>query len=175
MRRGLWTGFIIAGIAVIAVSAFEFWGRLGQGDIAPDLRLPALDGTTKSLSEHQGNLVLLHFWATWCPPCRKEIHALDRMARTFAGKGLVVLSISEDQQNAREILTRFKQSYPFSFPVLLDERGEAADLYRVFSLPETILIDTQGMIIKRFDGPQEWDSIRLLKYVEALLPPEKKR
>ncbi len=129
----------------------------------PDLRLPTLDGGDWSLPDHRGKVVLLNYWASWCPPCREETPGLVRVADAFHGKGLEVAGIAIDDN--LEAVRRFSRQYRVSYPLLLprdDSAGSAIE-----SLPTTYLIDRQGRLAKVFVGAITESALR--EAVESLL------
>ena len=155
MRR-FWILIAIAGIAIVAMSAYQYLTRPSAGDPAPAFSLEALDGSTVSLADYRGRPVLLHFFATWCGVCMKELPALAKFAREAGSSGPAVVVISEDGEEGDALLRALfgKESPPF--PVLLDRVGGIADLYQSFGVPETFLIDPEGTIAWRKAGPIDW-------------------
>ena len=114
------------------------------GAVAPDIALQGLDGKPVTLKDLRGKGVVLNFWATWCPPCRAEMAALNQVQQDLADRGLVVLGVNqlEDSQTVQ----RFMQSQGLSFPIALDSFGNASQAYRVSALPSTYFIDRNGII-----------------------------
>lgn len=114
------------------------------GQLAPDFSLPALNGETVRLSDLKGQVVLVNLWATWCPPCKAEmpgIHAFYQ-AHHAAGFTALMANAQEDETTVRA----FVEAKGFTFPVLLDSRGELTKLYGVRGLPTTVIIDRNGQI-----------------------------
>lgn len=114
------------------------------GKLAPDFTLPTVDGQEISLYDIRGKVVLLNFWATWCPPCRAQQPHLIAAYNDFIDQGLVILAVNVRES---EVLVRshvIEKGIPF--PVLLDTEGEVANLYQVRGFPTTFLIDRQGVI-----------------------------
>ncbi len=120
------------------------------GYLAPDLTLRRLDGEELSLSDLRGQPVMLNFWATWCPPCRAEIPALEQVWRE-GGSDVMVIGVNVQENPA--VVEAFVIDYGMSYPVVLDPDGEAARLYRVRAFPTTYFIDGQGRIARVFSGP----------------------
>ncbi len=114
------------------------------GSIAPDLSLQGLDGQPISLKALRGKPVVLNFWATWCPPCRAEMAALNQVQRDLADQDVVVLGVN--QLEDAQTVSRFMQAEGLSFPIALDQAGVAAQSYRVGALPTTYFIDRNGII-----------------------------
>ncbi len=137
-----------------------------EGFLAPDFTLQDLKGQTYTLSDLQGKAVLLNFWATWCPPCRAEMPALDRVYAAYQAQGVVVLAVTAD--DTRSEAGAFAAEYGLSFPILVDSSAAAARAYRVTSLPTSFFIDPQGVIRKVIvGGPMSEAGIRA--NVEGLL------
>jgi len=166
---------LAAVVAIVVGAALGFvllQGKKGYGlkagDQAPPFRLPALTGQEVDLQSFSGRVVLLNFWATWCPPCVQEMPSLDRLHRALAPQGLVVLSVSADEDEAA--LLSFLKRVPVSFPVLRDPGGRvAASRYRTTGYPETFVIDGAGVIREVFVGPAEWDTPAALDHFRGLL------
>lgn len=116
------------------------------GFTAPDFSLKTPDGTTYTLSEMKGRAVLLNLWATWCPPCRAEMPAIERVYQEYKDRGLIVLALNMTHQDNPLQVAPFIASYHLSFPILLEETGEVARAYNLRSLPSSYFIDRNGVI-----------------------------
>jgi thiol-disulfide isomerase/thioredoxin len=127
-----------------AMDAFS--GGLSYGDVPPEFELAASDGTLHRLAEvvPGKKVVLLNFWATWCPPCRLEMPQLQTLHERYQDKGLQILAINveEDEKTVRDFLSQ----RTLSFPVLLDREGLVAARYRVEAFPTTVLLDAEGKV-----------------------------
>ncbi len=113
------------------------------GSPAPDFTLQTLDGETITLSDLRGQPVVINFWATWCPPCRAEIPALDAVYRAQGGD-VVILGV--DVQESPATVAAFAAEYDMSYPVPLDPDAEVARLYRVRAFPTTVFVDADGVV-----------------------------
>jgi cytochrome c biogenesis protein CcmG, thiol:disulfide interchange protein DsbE len=166
---------VVAAIVVGAAVGFVvLQGRKGfgpkAGDPAPPLRLPAVGGPEVDLRSFAGRVVLVNFWATWCPPCVEEMPSLEKLHRTLGPRGLVVLGVSADEDEAA--LLSFLKRVPVSFTVLRDPGGRvAASRYRATGYPETFVIDGAGVIREVFVGPAQWDTPAALDHFRGLLGP----
>jgi peroxiredoxin len=122
------------------------------GKVAPDFSLQSLDNQPVKLSSLKGSVVVVDFWATWCPPCRESLPNLNRMSNdaALAGRGLKVLAVNS-QEPADTVKTFVEQNH-YSFPVALDSDGSAERLYDVTGLPTTVVIGRDGNIRKMFVG-----------------------
>jgi len=117
-----------------------------QGFAAPDIDLERLDGERVSLSELRGQVVVLNFWASWCPPCRAEMPALQALHEQRGSQGVVVLAVNSTVQDREQAARDFAAEYGLTFPIGLDRDGQATRLYRVRALPSTFFIDRGGVI-----------------------------
>ena len=123
---------------------------INVGSVAVDFTLEALDGTEVSLSQYRGDVVLINFWATWCPPCRAEIPDIEDAYRARKDEGLVVLGVSVEQ--SRAAVAPFVELAGMTYPVLLDELSQVYNTYRAPGLPMSILVDKNGVIQARHIG-----------------------
>ena len=129
---------------------------VAEGDRAPEFTLPALDGRKVGLADFRGKVVMVHFWATWCPPCVEEIPTLDRLLRTMAGTDFIMLPVSVDEGGAESVRS-FLERNRLTLPVLLDPGHETANRYGTFKFPETYVLDRSGMVKYKVIGPRNWD------------------
>ena len=135
---------------------------------APDFTIEKLEGGNTSLAEHRGKLVLLHFWATWCMPCRVEMPGMESLWQQYKDDGLVILAVSIDEGSKGRV-EKYKQIFDLSFPILLDPESEVNDLYKVSNMPTSILIDGEGQIVSYVSGAADWIEPETIKLVEAFL------
>lgn len=144
---------LAAGAAWIAISA-DHSGASTSGKIpapqagfaAPDFTLNAVDGKTYTLSELRGQAALVNLWATWCPPCRAEMPVIEKMYREYKEQGFIVLAVNMTYQDDPLAVAPFAQEYDLTFPILLEETGEAAGAYQLRSLPSSYFINRAGVI-----------------------------
>ena len=114
------------------------------GSIAPDFELSKLDGETVRLSELQGKIVLINFWATWCEPCKVEMPLFEERYQ-MAGSDLEILAVNFDE--SEQDVSKFVEEFGLSFPVLLDPGGEVQNLYRVRGYPTTFVVNEEGIVL----------------------------
>ncbi len=137
---------------------------------APPLALPDEEGKkTWRLSELRGKVVLVNFWATWCPPCRKELPSMERLWRQFKDQGLVVLGVNVAEDGNAVFAFSNGLETPLTFPLLLDEDGTVTQSWPVQGLPTTFLVDKQGRIAFGAIGGREFDSPAIVDQVRQLL------
>ncbi len=141
---------------------------------APEFRLQKLDGGYVSLSDLRGKVVMVHFWATWCPPCVEEIPTLDRLHHSPLGKDFEMLAVSVDEGGAAAVAP-FIQKNRLGLPVLLDPGHQVAELYGTYKFPETYIVDRQGVVRYKAIGPRDWtdpSNIQILRdIIEAKSDP----
>jgi cytochrome c biogenesis protein CcmG/thiol:disulfide interchange protein DsbE len=166
-----WAGIVVVVVAVAFgyVYLAEHRGyALKKGTAAPAFRLASLAGGAVDLSSKRGTIVVLNFWATWCPPCVAEMPSLERLYRTLSPEGLSVVTVSTDEDQAE--LRKFVAQHGLTLPVLLDPGGQiAAGDYRTTGYPETFLLDRQGRIVRHVVGPEEWDSPEMIAELRRLM------
>ena len=117
-----------------------------QGFLAPDFELTTTSGETIKLSDLRGQAVLVNLWATWCPPCRAEMPAIDKVYNEYKDDGLVVLAVNMTYQDTVANIAPFVDEYGLTFPILLDETGIVGTLYQLRSLPSSFFINRDGTI-----------------------------
>ena len=142
---------------------------LTVGKEGPDFSLPNLDETTVRLSDYRGKVVFLNFWATWCKPCREEMPSMEVLYRNFERDGLVVLAISIDRVTTKKDSPPFIKSLNLTFPVLVDSWGQTDKRYKLMGVPETYIIDQQGILREKIIGPRDWTVLDNLQTITGLL------
>jgi peroxiredoxin len=134
--------------------------------LAKDFTLKMPDGLTFRLSEQRGRVVFINFWATWCPPCREEMPALQRLnERTKKGR-LVMLAVSVDGDP--KVVTPFLEEHRFTFAIGLDPKMELANTYGVRALPASFIVDRDGYLVALALGPRVWDNAASQALVEGM-------
>lgn len=151
-RRLLYILILIAGLAWIGISADPL-GIASRDIAAPQAGFPAPDFTLKTpagesytLSELRGSAVLVNLWATWCPPCRAEMPAMQALYEEYRAQGFVVLAVNATNQDNPLEIAPFVNQYGLTFPILLDETGEVSRAYALRSLPSSYFIGRDGRI-----------------------------
>ncbi len=134
--------------------------------LARDFDLPDMDGKRHRLSDYRGKVVIVNFWATWCPPCRKELPSMNRAWARLQKAGVMMLAVNVGE--SEDVIFPFMADYPIDFPVLLDQEGEIIDRWPVRGLPTTFVIDPHGRLVYQAIGGREWDDPELLGMVRAL-------
>lgn len=142
---------LIAGASWIALSADGAGTSTNTsapqaGFSAPDFTLQTLNGESYTLSELRGQAVLVNLWATWCPPCRAEMPAIEKIYQEYKDQGFIVLAIDMTYQDDSFAVVPFTQKYGLTFPILLEETGDVASAYQLRSLPSSYFINRAGVI-----------------------------
>jgi len=160
---------LAASFAFVALQQRKGYG-LGEGASAPPLRLPSLSGAEVALESYRGRVVLVNFWATWCPPCVEEMPSLERLHRALAGEGLVVLGVSVDEDGAA--LEAFVRRAGVTFPILRDPGGRGPTAaWRTTGWPESFVVDGTGRIVRKMVGPARWDTPEAIAWFRERLKP----
>jgi thiol-disulfide isomerase/thioredoxin len=136
---------------------------------APALRLKDLDGAVHDLARLKGRVVLINFWATWCPPCRREMPSMERLSQALKGEAFSVLAV--DVGEDADTIDAFNGQLDTAptFPILLDTRSRAMQAWNVAGLPTTFLVDRQGRIVASAIGGREFDHPELIRAIRELL------
>ena len=138
-----------------------------EGDSAPDFSLKDLSGRETKLSDYRGKVVVVNFWATWCPPCRSEIPSIARMNAAMAGTPFQLLTVSIDEGGKEPVEALFR-NMNVRFPTLLDPSGKVGKRYGITGVPETFIVTPKGVVAKKVIGPLEWDDPRVLATLRNL-------
>jgi thiol-disulfide isomerase/thioredoxin len=136
---------------------------------APALKLKDTDGTLHDFTQLKGKVVLVNFWATWCPPCRREMPSMQRLKDSLAGEAFEVLAVDvgEDADTIQAFTSQLDTQ--LTFPILLDTRSRAMREWKVAGLPTTYLVDKQGRIVASAVGGREFDHPELVAAIRAVL------
>jgi thiol-disulfide isomerase/thioredoxin len=116
----------------------------------PDFALSSVSGASKTLAAYKGRVVVMNMWATWCPPCRQEIPALERYARGHERRGIVVVGVDQGEPTAPVV--SFVREQRIGYPVLLDPAQRYWHYYDVTAIPTTIVLDRRGVAVKAYFG-----------------------
>lgn len=126
------------------------------GKPAPDFVLKDTKGKTWRLSELRGKVVFVNFWATWCPPCRSEMPSMQDLSQSLSPKSFQMLAILSNDQ--AEVAEKFAVGIGFAAPILLDPENRASKAYGITGVPETYIVDKQGILREAVIGPLHWNS-----------------
>lgn len=121
-----------------------------RGQPSPDFFLKDLGGESVSLGSLRGKVVVLSFWATWCPSCKEDMPLLNTLASEYAERGLVILGLAEDSSETR--VKDYISANPATFRILLDKDAKASRQFRAYSIPMIFLLDRGGNVVERYFG-----------------------
>jgi peroxiredoxin len=156
-RKSIWFSLLILmlalGVAWIAFSRVPTEAAAARNErppspqvnfAAPDFSLETLEGDTIKLADLRGQALLINFWATWCPPCRAEMPAIQQVYERYRDQGFTVLAVDLQEGNAE--VAAFTEQMGLTFPILMDRDGQVFSRYRVKALPSTYFVDREGII-----------------------------
>ena len=142
---------------------------LATPELAGDFVLEDMDGKRHALQDYRGKVVLINFWATWCPPCVREMPSLERLYQELSDEPFVVLAVNQ-WENADHVFAFMGQIDVFpSFPILFDPDSEVSEAFGVKGLPTSFLLDRSGRVVYRAVGGREFDHPEILQQIRALL------
>ncbi|WLD91871.1 thiol-disulfide oxidoreductase ResA [Alkalihalobacillus sp. AL-G] len=141
-------------------------GLVEVGDMAPNFALQDLEGNEVELEDYKGKGVFLNFWGTYCPPCEKEMPAMQRQYEKYKDEGVVILAVNIAE--SKFTVQNFADRKGLTFPIVLDKQREVVDAYGVGNLPATYLISPEGKVIKKTAGELTDTIIR--NYLEKIMP-----
>ncbi len=141
---------------------------LGIPNVIPsmDIVLKDTDGNRVKLSDLQGKIVFLNFWTTWCPACRVEMPAMEKLHQRFKGRDFAMVAVS--MQESPDRVTSYLKEHDLTFPTLLDEDGRISSRFSVTSIPTTYILNREGAIVGKAVGAREWygeDAIALFEHL----------
>lgn len=180
MKRLFVLAFILCAAFLIGFlnsPSFEDGGKEGAliaagvpqtGQQAPDFTLKDSTGKGITLSSYRGRVVMINFWATWCPPCRQEMPSMEILFQEYNKKGFEILAISSDSQGEK-IVKPFMEFYELSFTALMDTDGKVHSVYAVTAIPTTYIVDKNGAIAQKIMGPKDWKDKDSKNMIEKLL------
>jgi len=133
---------------------------------APDFNLEDQDGNFMKMSDFKGKVVIINFWATWCPPCRKEMPSMQRAWEKLKQEGIVMLAINVGEDSDQ--IFAFTAEYPVEFPLLMDRDSSVVRQWNVRGLPTTYIVNPAGKIVYQAIGDREWDSDEIMNQIRRL-------
>jgi len=167
MKRALLLLITGLSLSLVGLTATAAQLKPTKPRAAPELSLPTLDGGSVNLGDLRGRVVLVNFWAVWCPPCRKEMPSMERLSKRLAERPFTILASNAGE--TPEQVRPFLKEVPLTFPILLDQDSARMKAWRVFVLPTSFLVDKQGQIRYSLSGHIEWDEPEAVAVIEKLL------
>ncbi len=165
---------VLAFIAMIVIASFFIKAKpsgnkiITTGDRAPEFTLPAPNGRSISLSDFRGKVVMVHFWATWCPPCVEELPTLAKLNQSLAGQDFEMFAVSVDEGGA-DAVTSFLHQNNLNVPVLLDTDHAISSKYGTYKFPETYILDRAGIVRYKIIGPRDWRDPAALNLLRSMM------
>lgn len=159
-------GILVAALIMVTISTLE--QRIVQaGETAPSFQITTDAGQTVSVNSFGGKLLVLNFWATWCPPCVQEMPSLVAFAEQMKAKGVVVLGVSVDKNE--KTYKQFLQNARVTFVTARDPDANISSSYGTFKYPETYVIDQKGNVLEKFIGPENWSDPKVIERISRHL------
>ncbi len=155
--------------AAFAADTPQTMTPIAKRPAANDYALEDLDGKIQHLSDQRGKVVLVNFWATWCPPCRKELPSMQRMWEKLKSEPFVLHAIDVGEGVDEIMPFIFSTGTELTFPILLDRDSKALKQWPVIAIPTTFVVDKQGRIAYRSVGGREWDDPKLIEELRRLM------
>ncbi len=151
-RLGNWEGAISWNRSFFPIQSKGAFAKVGEA--APDFELRTLDGNKAKLSDYKGKIVILNFWATWCPPCQAEMPHMQSFYEQNHNKGIEIVAVNlTSSDRGLDKVKEFVNKHHLTFPILLDEEGTVENMYDTIAIPTTYIIDQEGFITEKITGP----------------------
>ena len=177
-RRYKYAGFFVAAVIAVAVIILlrvkdspvvpSQPQRAVLGRSAPDITFFDLAGNAVDLKSYRGKVIFLNIWATWCPSCREEMPSMERLYQELKGNDFEILAVSIDSSGATAVAP-FMKRHNLSFPALLDPQVKVRNLFGVTGVPESFIIDKEGIVKKVVVGPIDWVSPEMVSFFRSLM------
>ncbi|MBI4382640.1 MAG: TlpA family protein disulfide reductase [Nitrospinae bacterium] len=159
--------FFIVSVNKVDLKPFEV-EYPAEAFISPNFELPSLTGGNVRLSDYRGKVVFVNFWATWCATCKVEMPSMEKLYQKYKGRGFEMLTISVDKDLS--LVKPFMDEYRLTFPVLLDPESKLAKKkYKTTGVPETFILDRNGIIVHKAIGPRDWATDETMAAFDELL------
>jgi len=158
---------VLTGALVWVVSGTLEQRVINAGDLAPDFKITTASGKTVTRSDFGGKILVLNFWASWCPPCVEEVPSLEAFHKLMAPQGVVVLAVSIDANE--KLYNQFLNRFKVTFPTARDPEANISGSYGTFQIPETYIIDNTGKVREKIINATNWMDPDLLARVKSFL------
>ncbi len=177
-----WMTYVLAAAAVGLVVLAAWLNRDRLNPVAPGRPAPGfsatdMNGSVKTLADYEGKVLLVNIWATWCAPCREEMPSMERLYRSVGDSDFEILAISVDAPFGQTDafgrpggdLQTYADSLGLTFPILHDPSGEVQRIFQTTGVPESFVIDRDGIIFKEVAGATAWDAEQNVELIQRLL------
>jgi len=141
--------------------------RYTNPQAAPDFSIPNLQGKQVDIRDHRGQVILLNFWATWCPNCRQEGPSLQKLYSQYQSRGLIFYRITSKEKS--ETIKQFLEKESLNVPVLIDQTGQTDRFFGVWVHPTTYLINRRAFVCYRTMGAVDWTTLQATSLIDQLL------
>ena len=181
-RKKTWIPFVVAllGAALVVLLAWVNRDRLNPvtpGHRAPNFSAMDLQGEARTLKDYRGKVVLVNIWATWCPPCQEEMPSMQRLYEEVDDEDFEILAVSIDAPAGEtdelgrpgRDLEIYAETTGITFQILHDPTGEIQDTFQTTGIPESFVVDRDGVIYKKVAGATVWDAPQNVRLIERLL------
>ena len=167
MNKRVIAAFALLVVVAIGISSLmpDAVKPIRAGDMVKPISLPNLQGELQGIPK--GKVVLLNFWATWCPPCRKEVPSMVKLYDKYKAQGFEIVAVSVDK--SYDDVVKFVAEQNMTFTVLHDQASQVAREYGVFRYPETFIVDRTGKVVQHLNGAVEWMEPEFMDYIEKLV------
>ncbi len=174
---------LIVTLGGLAIHVFAFgmvwlqsskYEPLVVGMTAPNFSLPDLQGKTQRLTDYRGKVVFLNFWATWCKPCKEEMPSMQVLWDNLKNQDFMMLAVSMDRVTTTKDIPSFVETLKLSFPILTDSWGQTDKRYKLMGVPETYIIDQNGVLREKVIGPRDWTRRESIETIVQMLQKQPK-
>jgi len=170
----------LGGLAILVFAFGMVWLQSSKyeplvvGMTAPNFSLPDLQGKTQRLTDYRGKVVFLNFWATWCKPCKEEMPSMQVLWDNLKNQDFMMLAVSMDRVTTTKDIPSFVETLKLSFPILTDSWGQTDKRYKLMGVPETYIIDQNGVLREKVIGPRDWTRPESIETIVRLLQKQPK-
>ena len=171
---------LLGGLAILVFAFGMVWLQSSKyeplvvGMTAPNFSLPDLQGKTQRLTDYRGKVVFLNFWATWCKPCKEEMPSMQVLWDNLKNQDFVMLAVSMDRVTTTKDIPSFVETLKLSFPILTDSWGQTDKRYKLMGVPETYIIDQNGVLREKVIGPRDWTRRESIETIVRMLQKQPK-
>ena len=171
---------LLGGLAILVFAFGMVWLQSSKyeplvvGMTAPNFSLPDLQGKTQRLTDYRGKVVFLNFWATWCKPCKEEMPSMQVLWENLKNQDFMMLAVSMDRVTTTKDIPSFVESLKLSFPILTDSWGQTDKRYKLMGVPETYIIDQNGVLREKVIGPRDWTRRESIETIVRMLQKQPK-